>query len=126
MPILGEQFYQMSNLIFYYDLKPIALSVYSYLVCCAGQKDICWPSMKTIARHCGCSENAARNAVNDLVNRGFISRTPSKYCGKNGRWLQSNNHYHILELPALSAVTDQRKRRSTSAASDGKVYEQEK
>ena len=55
MPILGERFYQMSNAIFCYDLKPIPLAVYSYLVCCAGQKDVCWPSMKTIALHCGCS-----------------------------------------------------------------------
>ena len=36
MPVLGEQFYQMSNTIFCYDLKPIPLAVYSYLVCCAG------------------------------------------------------------------------------------------
>mgnify|MGYP000880488100 CR=1 FL=1 len=49
MPILGERFYQMSNAIFYYDLKPIPLAVYSYLVCCAGQKELCWPSIKTIA-----------------------------------------------------------------------------
>ena len=48
MPILGERFYQISNAIFCYDLKPIPLAVYSYLVCCAGQKDVCWPSMKTI------------------------------------------------------------------------------
>ena len=40
MPILGERFYQMSNTIFCYDLKPIPLAVYSYLVCCAGQKDV--------------------------------------------------------------------------------------
>ena len=39
MPVLGERFYQMSNTIFCYDLKPIPLAVYSYLVCCAGQKD---------------------------------------------------------------------------------------
>ena len=49
MPILGERFYQMSNAIFCYDLKPIPLAVYSYLVCCAGQKELCWPSIKTIA-----------------------------------------------------------------------------
>lgn len=73
MPVLGERFYQMSNTIFCYDLKPIPLAVYSYLVCCAGQKDVCWPSMKTIALHCGCSENAARDAVSLLVDCGFIS-----------------------------------------------------
>ena len=69
MLVLGERFYQMSNAIFCYDLKPIPLAVYSYLVCCAGQKDVCWPSMKTIALHCGYSENAARDAVSLLVAR---------------------------------------------------------
>lgn len=42
MPILGERSYPMSNVIFCYDLKPILLAVYNYLVCCAGQKDLCW------------------------------------------------------------------------------------
>ena len=78
MPILGERFYQMSNAIFYYDLKPIPLAVYSYLVCCAGQKDLCWPSIKTIALHCSCSENAARDAVRQLVERGFIRKVATK------------------------------------------------
>ena len=59
MPILGERIYQMSNAIFCYNLKPIPLAVYNYLVCCAGQKELCWPSIKTIALHCSCSENAA-------------------------------------------------------------------
>ena len=30
MPILGERFYQMSNAIFCYDLKPIPLAVYNW------------------------------------------------------------------------------------------------
>jgi predicted transcriptional regulator len=104
MPILGERFYQMSNAIFCYDLKPIPLAVYSYLVCCAGQKDVCWPSMKTIALHCGCSENAARDAVSLLVDRGFIRKVKTSRCVKSGKWLQGNNHYYILPLPELPAA----------------------
>lgn len=101
MPVFGERFYQMSNTIFYYQLTPIQFSVYSYLVCCAGQKDVCWPSMKTIARHCNCSENAARAAVSILAEREFIRKVPTKRCGRNGRWLQGNNQYYILSLPEL-------------------------
>ena len=104
MPILGERFYQMSNAIFCYDLKPIPLAVYSYLVCCAGQKDLCWPSIKTIALHCSCSENAARDAVKQLVDRGFIRKVATKQMRRDGSWRQSNNHYYILPLPALSTV----------------------
>ena len=87
MPILGERFYQMSNAIFYYDLKPIPLVIYSYLVCCAGQKDLCWPSIKTIALRCNSSENAARDAVKQLVDRGFIRKVKTSRCAtKWVRW----------------------------------------
>ena len=93
-----------ANAIFCYDLKPIPLAVYSYLVCCAGQKDVCWPSMKTIALHCGCSENAARDAVSLLADRGFIRKVKTSRCVKSGKWLQGNNHYYILPLPDLPAA----------------------
>ena len=112
MPILGERFYQMSNAIFYYDLKPIPLAVYSYLVCCAGQKDLCWPSIKTIALLCNCSENAARDAVKQLTDRGFIRKVKTTRCARNGKWLQGNNHYYILPLPVLPTAGHRAGRRS--------------
>ena len=124
MPILGERFYQMSNAIFYYDLKPIPLAVYSYLVCCAGQKDLCWPSIKTIALHCNCSENAARDAVRQLVDRGFIRKVKTTRCARNGKWLQGNNHYYILPLPALPTA-GYRAGRSSTAGDGGEVYQQD-
>ena len=124
MPILGERFYQMSNAIFCYDLKPIPLAVYSYLVCCAGQKDLCWPSIKTIALHCSCSENAARDAVKQLVDRGFIRKVATKQMCRDGSWRQSNNHYYILPLPALPTAGHRATR--SSAAGDGEeVYQQD-
>ena len=114
MPILGERFYQISNAIFCYDLKPIPLAVYSYLVCCAGQKELCWPSIKTIALHCSCSENAARDAVKQLVDRGFIRKAATnKLMRRDGSWRQSTNHYYILPLPALSTAGHRASRKST-------------
>ncbi|MBS5549435.1 MAG: helix-turn-helix domain-containing protein [Oscillospiraceae bacterium] len=120
MPILGERFYQMSNAIFCYNLKPIPLAVYNYLVCCAGQKDLCWPSIKTIALHCNCSENAARDAVKQLVERGFIRKVATKQMRCNGSWRQSNNHYYILPLPALPTAGHRAPR--SPAAGDGGEY----
>lgn len=76
MPIFGERFYQMSSAVFCCDLKLIPLMVYSYMVCCAGQEDLCWPSMKTIALHCTCSENAARDAVKQSISGSAISDMP--------------------------------------------------
>ena len=114
MPILGERFYQMSNAIFYYDLKPIPLAVYSYLVCCAGQKDLCWPSIKTIAR----------DSVRQLVERGFIRKVATKQMRRDGRWRQSNNHYYILPLPAFP-TTGHRTSRRPAAGDGGEMYQQD-
>jgi len=101
MPILGERFFQMSNAIFCYDLTPIQLAVYSYLKCCAGQKEKCWPGMKTIALYCGCSENAAREAIKVLHDRKFIKKVTTYRESRNGKRHQANNTYFILELPPL-------------------------
>ena len=65
MSILGERFFKLSNALFYYHLTPIQFTVYSFLVSSAGQKRNCWPSMKTIAANCGCSQNAADVAPHD-------------------------------------------------------------
>ena len=101
MSIPGERYFKLSNAIFCYHLTPIQLSVYSYLVSCAGQKEKCWPSMKTIAVNCSCSENAARTAMTKLVELGFISRTRRYRDRPGGRSSQTSNLYSILELPPL-------------------------
>ena len=125
MPILGEQFYQMSNAIFCYDLKPIPLAVYSYLVCCAGQKELCWPASRP--SHCSCSENVARDAVRQLVDRGFIRKAATnKLMRRDGSWRQSNNHYYILPLPALSTAGHRASRKSTTGDVVEEVYQQNK
>lgn len=41
MNILGANYFKLSNAVFCYDLTPIQLAVYSYLVSCAGQKEKC-------------------------------------------------------------------------------------
>ena len=72
MSILGERFFKLSNALFCYHLTPIQFTVYSFLVSSAGQKGVCWPSVKTIAASCGCSVNAAREAIRVLEQLGFI------------------------------------------------------
>lgn len=99
--ILGGRYFQLSNTIFYYDLTPIQLAVYSYLVSCAGQKVKCWPAMKTIAACCHCSKNAARDAMSELDRRDFIRKVETYRDEPNGKTRQTNNTYYILELPTL-------------------------
>ena len=100
MSILNQQFFQMSNAVFCYGLKPIQLAVYSYLRCCAGRKDTCFPRMKTIAACCCCSESAAREASRELEQRGFIYTQPC-YRKRGGIVQQTSNTYYILDLPEL-------------------------
>ena len=113
--IPGEQFFKMSNAIFCHGLTPIQLAVYSCLVSCAGQKEKCWPSVRTIAACCGCSKNAARDAVSVLAERGFISRTKRRQEYANGRNRQTSNLYFILPMPPLAVRHGQKVRHPTLA-----------
>ncbi len=97
--ILGERFYQMSNAIFHYDLTPVEFMVYNYLVSCAGQKDMCWPSVHRIAVNCNCSENTARKAIAALVKKRFIRKVATYEDWIDGHSRQANNTYYILDLP---------------------------
>ena len=99
--IPGERFYQMSNAIFTYGLTPIEFTVYSYLVCCAGRRGSCWPSIRTIAVNCSCSENTVRKAVDSLVARKFIRKVATYKNERTGKSRQTNNTYYILDLPPL-------------------------
>ena len=101
MKILNESYFKLSNAMYHYKLTPIQLTVYGYLVCCAGQSGRCWPSMKTIAACCGCSKNAARGATDELVRRGFIRKVETFKDEPCGIVRQTNNTYYILELPDL-------------------------
>ena len=120
MSILGERFFKLSNAFFSYHLTPIQFTVYSFLVSSAGQKKVCWPSMKTIAINCGCSVNAAREAVRVLEQLGFI-RCVKRYRDlPNGSVRQTSNSYFILDPPPLSVS------RGRATPEDGAViYEQD-
>ena len=94
-----REIFQVSNTIFLYDLTPIP-AVYCYLVSCAGKRGTCWPAMRTIAACCGCSKNAARDAIAALHRRGFIRKVETYRDERTNRSRQTNNTYHILDLPA--------------------------
>ena len=102
MPILGERFYQMSNAIFCYDLKPIPLAVYSYLRRCEDRRTHqCWPSYRTIGCAVGMSENTVRKYVLALEARGLIVTEPTDVRLKNGRRRNGNLKY---TLPPIQEV----------------------
>ena len=117
--ILGERFFKLSNALFCYHLTPIQFTVYSFLVSSAGQKEKCWPSMKTIAANCHCSETAAREAIAALEQKGFIRRVKRFQDRPNGSVRQTSNAYYIQEAPPLPAT------RGSAPAGGGGVYEQD-
>ena len=92
-------FYQMDSRIFERGLKPIAFTVYNYLVSCAGSQRSCFPSVRTIAGKCGCSESAARDAVKQLEALGLIRKEYSYRENRYGVRQQTSNTYSILPLP---------------------------
>ena len=94
-------FFKVSNDVFSYGLKPVQIAVYCYLLCRAGQKDNCWPSMRNIARSVGCSVNTARSAVDELVRRSFVRKVPTYQQINESKNRQCNNTYYVLDLPPL-------------------------
>ena len=107
--MLTKEYFKMSNHIYSYGLRPVQIAVYSYLCCRAGQRDYCWPSMKTIARSVGCSVNTARAAVDELCRRELIRKTPTYQDVGGNRSRQANNTYYLFDLPPLpekDAVTE--------------------
>ena len=92
-------FYQMDSRIFERGLKPIAFTVYNYLVSCAGSRRSCFPSVRTIAEKCSCSESAARDAVKQLEALGLIRKEYSFRVNRYGVRQQTSNTYSILPLP---------------------------
>ena len=118
--ILGERFFKLSNALFCFHLTPIQFTVYSFLVSSAGRKEKCWPSMKTIASNCHCSETAAREAITALEQKGFIRRGKRYQDRPNGSVRQTSNAYYIQEQPPLPATWGH-----TTSRDSGVIYEQD-
>lgn len=106
MTVYDNRFYQVPNMIHGYGLSPCEFAVYCYLVCCAGKRGVCYPSIKTISGVCGCSENTARKAVHSLAEKKFIRIVETYAAFGHDRSRRTNNTYFILDLPALPRPTD--------------------
>ena len=94
-----HSFFQMDTRVFDRRLKPIPFAVYSYLVSCAGSRGSCFPSVRTIAGKCSCSESAAREAVKQLETLGLVRKEYSYRENRYGIRQQTSNNYAILPLP---------------------------
>ena len=89
-----EHYFQMYNKVFDLDLKATTFLVYSYLVCCAGNKGSCWPSLETISRKTGLSISTIQEHLKILEQRQLISKSRHRETGGWGK----NNVYTLLSL----------------------------
>ena len=89
-----ENYFRMYNKVFDLDLKATTFLVYSYLVCCAGNKGSCWPSLETISRKTGLSISTVQEHLKILEQRQLISKSRHRIDGGWGK----NNVYTLLSL----------------------------
>ena len=89
-----EHYFRMYNKVFDLDLKATTFMVYSYLVCCAGNKGNCWPSLETISRKTGLSVSTVQEHLKILEQWQLISK--SRHCSDGG-W-GKNNVYTLMSL----------------------------
>ena len=88
-----KEFFRLFNKIFTIPMTPIEFRLYAYLVCCAGSKGYCWPTMDTIIRETGIKKSSLQNAIKVLQKRQLIEvRKHRNYRGP------ANNEYHLLSL----------------------------
>lgn len=90
----SDHYFRMHNKVFDLDLKATTFLVYSYLVCCAGNKGNCWPSLETISRKTGLSISTIQEHLKILEQRQLISKSRHRV---NGGW-GKNNVYTLLSL----------------------------
>jgi len=83
----------MYNKVFDLNLKATTFLLYSYLLCCAGSKGYCWPSLETISRKTGLSVSTIQDHLKILERRKLIRK--SKHDGPG--W-NKNNVYTLLDL----------------------------
>ena len=94
-------YYRMPHRIFQFKLTPVQFTVYSYLVSCTGQKEVCWPSYQTIAKACYISRNTAIRTIEALQQKRLIEKSRTTSRNIHGRVRTSNNEYQINDLSAI-------------------------
>ena len=83
----------MYNKVFDLNLRATTFLLYAYLLCSAGSKGYCWPSLETISRKTGLSVSTIQDHLKILERRKLIRK--SKNGGQN--W-NKNNVYTLLDL----------------------------
>ena len=87
------QYFQVPNIIFQFELRPISFLVYCYLKRCCNQALGCFPSKTTIAKACGIAGSSVDNALKELKQKELIT---VEYRYADAR--QISNRYEFNDL----------------------------
>lgn len=86
-----KEFLMLPNSVFDMPLDVYAFKIYAYLVCCAGSRGECWPTMSKMSKQLGIAMSTVQDRINLLVKRKLI--TVKKHTG-TGKY--KNNVYVLL------------------------------
>ena len=97
-------YFSLPNEILLLGLSSGELVVYSYLKRCENRKTHqCWPSVKTIGRSVGMSENTVRKYIRQLEERGLLFTELTEITTRAG---QKRNGNLLYTLRPIQEVVD--------------------
>lgn len=86
-----KEFLMLPNSVFDMPLDVYAFKIYAYLVCCAGSRGECWPTMNTISKKLGIAMSTVQDRISLLEKRKLIAIEKHTGTGK-----YKNNVYVLL------------------------------
>ena len=81
----------LPNAVFDMPLDVYAFKIYAYLVCCAGSRGECWPTMHKMSKKLGIAVSTVQDRINLLEKRKLIEVKKHKGTSK-----YKNNIYVLL------------------------------
>ena len=86
-----KEFLMLPNSVFDMPLDVYAFKIYAYLVCCAGSRGECWPTVHKMSTKLGIAMSTVQNRINLLEKRKLIAIKKHKGSSKC-----KNNIYVLL------------------------------
>ena len=107
-----KNYFPLPNAIFFLNLSPGEIAVYSYLLYCEDRKTYqYYPSYKTIGRAVGMSINTVQKYIAALGEKGFISIEPTSVITKSGQKRNGSYRYTIRPIQEVVESYHQRQLR---------------
>ena len=97
-----KEFLMLPNSVFDMPLDVYAFKIYAYLVCCAGSRGECWPTMHKISTKLGIAVSTVQDRIGLLEKQKLIAIKKHKGSSK-----YKNNVYVLLSQDNPDIYRDQ-------------------